>query len=128
MGVELGKVLAKNILAQLDKPEDVSGHDSSVCTLQNAWQLVLICLFDRQRASSTTIRSTGRSDSLPSVHDSNNLNVRWYGSLNACRRNDLHCHHVTFALQYLTSLRLFAKCLMQQPGMYWHDASAHILV
>jgi glucose-6-phosphate isomerase len=33
MGVELGKVLAKNILAQLDKPEDVNGHDSSVCHL-----------------------------------------------------------------------------------------------
>lgn len=30
MGVELGKVLAKNILAQLDKPGDVKGHDSSV--------------------------------------------------------------------------------------------------
>ena len=30
MGVELGKVLAKNILAQLNKPEDVTGHDSSV--------------------------------------------------------------------------------------------------
>jgi Phosphoglucose isomerase len=30
MGVELGKVLAKNILAQLDKPADVKGHDSSV--------------------------------------------------------------------------------------------------
>jgi glucose-6-phosphate isomerase len=30
MGVELGKVLAKNILAQLGKPEDVKGHDSSV--------------------------------------------------------------------------------------------------
>ncbi len=30
MGVELGKVLAKNILAQLDKPQDVKGHDSSV--------------------------------------------------------------------------------------------------
>ena len=33
MGVELGKVLAKNILKQLDKPEDVTGHDSSVRTL-----------------------------------------------------------------------------------------------
>jgi len=33
MGVELGKVLAKNILAQLEKPEDVKGHDSSVCIL-----------------------------------------------------------------------------------------------
>ncbi len=30
MGVELGKVLAKNILKQLDKPENVIGHDSSV--------------------------------------------------------------------------------------------------
>ena len=30
MGVELGKVLAKAILAQLEKPEDVTGHDSSV--------------------------------------------------------------------------------------------------
>lgn len=30
MGVELGKVLAKNILAQLEKPEDVKDHDSSV--------------------------------------------------------------------------------------------------
>lgn len=33
MGVELGKVLAKNILAQLDKPDDVKNHDSSVCVL-----------------------------------------------------------------------------------------------
>jgi len=30
MGVELGKVLAKKILAQLDSPSDVKGHDSSV--------------------------------------------------------------------------------------------------
>lgn len=30
MGVELGKVLAKAILGQLEKPEDVKGHDSSV--------------------------------------------------------------------------------------------------
>jgi glucose-6-phosphate isomerase len=30
MGVELGKVLAKKILAQLDSPENVKGHDSSV--------------------------------------------------------------------------------------------------
>ncbi|KZT20856.1 glucose-6-phosphate isomerase [Neolentinus lepideus HHB14362 ss-1] len=33
MGVELGKVLAKNILAQLNKPEDVKGHDSSTTGL-----------------------------------------------------------------------------------------------
>lgn len=30
MGVELGKVLAKNILAQLGSPADVKGHDTSV--------------------------------------------------------------------------------------------------
>jgi len=30
MGVELGKVLAKNILAQLNDLADVKGHDSSV--------------------------------------------------------------------------------------------------
>jgi glucose-6-phosphate isomerase len=33
MGVELGKVLAKNILAQLNEPADVKGHDSSVSNL-----------------------------------------------------------------------------------------------
>jgi glucose-6-phosphate isomerase len=33
MGVELGKVLAKAILSQLETPEDVKGHDSSVCPL-----------------------------------------------------------------------------------------------
>lgn len=33
MGVELGKVLAKNILAQLESPSDVKGHDSSVSIL-----------------------------------------------------------------------------------------------
>ena len=31
MGVELGKVLAKIILAQPEKPADIKGHDSSVC-------------------------------------------------------------------------------------------------
>ncbi|KAI0719037.1 hypothetical protein C8Q72DRAFT_891027 [Fomitopsis betulina] len=34
----LGKVLAKNILAQLDKPEDVSGHDSSTTGLIHYYQ------------------------------------------------------------------------------------------
>ncbi|KAI0305224.1 glucose-6-phosphate isomerase [Multifurca ochricompacta] len=38
MGVELGKVLAKNILAQLDKPEDVKGHDSSTIGLIHYYQ------------------------------------------------------------------------------------------
>ena len=35
MGVELGKVLAKAILAQLEKPEQVTGHDSSVRTFKS---------------------------------------------------------------------------------------------
>jgi glucose-6-phosphate isomerase len=34
MGVELGKVLAKNIFLQLDRPKDVKGHDSSVSDLR----------------------------------------------------------------------------------------------
>ncbi|PPQ68411.1 hypothetical protein CVT26_006083 [Gymnopilus dilepis] len=38
MGVELGKVLAKNILAQLEKPEDVKGHDSSTTGLIHYYQ------------------------------------------------------------------------------------------
>nr|UYF12297.1 glucose-6-phosphate isomerase [Pleurotus ostreatus] len=38
MGVELGKVLARNILAQLEKPEDVKGHDSSTTGLIHYYQ------------------------------------------------------------------------------------------
>lgn len=38
MGVELGKVLAKKILAQLGKPEDVKGHDSSTTGLIHYYQ------------------------------------------------------------------------------------------
>ncbi|KAI0635013.1 glucose-6-phosphate isomerase [Trametes polyzona] len=38
MGVELGKVLAKNILKQLDKPEDVTDHDSSTTGLIHYYQ------------------------------------------------------------------------------------------
>lgn len=38
MGVELGKVLAKQILAQLDKPDDVQGHDSSTTGLIHYYQ------------------------------------------------------------------------------------------
>jgi len=40
MGVELGKVLAKNILAQLGAPEDVKGHDSSTTGLIHYYQKV----------------------------------------------------------------------------------------
>ncbi|KAG8766895.1 glucose-6-phosphate isomerase [Ceratobasidium sp. 428] len=38
MGVELGKVLAKAILAQLGKPDDVKGHDSSTTGLIHYYQ------------------------------------------------------------------------------------------
>ncbi|THH22529.1 hypothetical protein EUX98_g8167 [Antrodiella citrinella] len=38
MGVELGKVLAKNILAQLEKPADVTGHDSSTTGIIHYYQ------------------------------------------------------------------------------------------
>ncbi|KAI0684543.1 glucose-6-phosphate isomerase [Cytidiella melzeri] len=38
MGVELGKVLAKNILSQLEKPEDVKNHDSSTTGLIHYYQ------------------------------------------------------------------------------------------
>ncbi|KAH9478021.1 phosphatidylinositol N-acetylglucosaminyltransferase subunit gpi1 [Psilocybe cubensis] len=38
MGVELGKVLAKKILAQLEKPTDVVGHDSSTTGLIHYYQ------------------------------------------------------------------------------------------
>ncbi|KAG8811151.1 glucose-6-phosphate isomerase, partial [Serendipita sp. 399] len=38
MGVELGKVLAKKILAQLESPADVTGHDSSTTGLIHYYQ------------------------------------------------------------------------------------------
>lgn len=38
MGVELGKVLAKKILGELDKAEDVKGHDSSTTGLIHYYQ------------------------------------------------------------------------------------------
>ena len=37
MGVELGKVLAKRILAQLENAGDIKGHDSSVCILESSF-------------------------------------------------------------------------------------------
>jgi hypothetical protein len=40
MGVELGKVLAKNILSQLDRPENVKGHDSSVSDFRSQERMV----------------------------------------------------------------------------------------
>jgi glucose-6-phosphate isomerase len=40
MGVELGKVLAKKILAQLGNPEAVKGHDSSVSSYVIAGSLM----------------------------------------------------------------------------------------
>lgn len=65
MGVELGKVLAKAILAQLNKPEDVTGHDSSVRQFQDHQLLVIntdTVIGSRQRVLSITIRNIGRSD------------------------------------------------------------------
>lgn len=63
MGVELGKVLAKNILAQLDKPEDVRGHDSSVSALRLSGTKASKCdvFHYRRPGSSTTTRNTGRN-------------------------------------------------------------------
>ena len=68
MGVELGKVLAKNILKQLDKPEDVTGHDSSVRALHRSMRVAdadrssAVSPLSRPPASSTTIRSGAKSD------------------------------------------------------------------
>lgn len=63
MGVELGKVLAKAILAQLDKPENVTGHDGSVSVFlfrpHPSPDTEISC--DRRPVSFTTTRSTGRS-------------------------------------------------------------------
>lgn len=66
MGVELGKVLAKNILSQLEKPDDVIGHDSSVCLSSNSrvWrpECSWVTCHLRLPVSSTTIRNLGRSE------------------------------------------------------------------
>ena len=67
MGVELGKVLAKNILAQLETPADVKGHDSSVRIL-----FIVPCL--------ELILTLSRIDDrphplLPEVQERVNLNV-----------------------------------------------------
>jgi hypothetical protein len=63
MGVELGKVLAKNILAQLGKPEEVQGHDSSVgdYPCENGLDPHTWHASYRQLASFTTTRGTGRN-------------------------------------------------------------------
>ena len=63
MGVELGKVLAKAILAQLNKPEDVAGHDSSVRIVFHLHPLPDTEISPNRRlVSFTTTRSTGRSE------------------------------------------------------------------
>ena len=48
MGVELGKVLAKKILAQLDRPEDVKGHDSSVRLVSRVCPIYLLLMITTQ--------------------------------------------------------------------------------
>ena len=67
MGVELGKVLAKAILAQLDKPEDVTGHDSSVRTLA-----LRFCLFSILKVLATDNRSHSL---LPEIQEGVNTSV-----------------------------------------------------
>lgn len=74
MGVELGKVLAKAILAQLDKPDDVKGHDSSVRTFHSSEVLILIML-RRLPASSITTRSTAGSR-MCSIRTANEIDVK----------------------------------------------------
>jgi hypothetical protein len=63
MGVELGKVLAKAILAQLNKPEDVTGHDSSVrISASHLHPFSDTEIFrNRRPVLFTTTRSTGRN-------------------------------------------------------------------
>lgn len=69
MGVELGKILAKNILAQLGKPEDVTGHDSSVrLTPHPVPRGLLLTTVLRLPASFTTTRSFALSEP-PTVCD-----------------------------------------------------------
>lgn len=64
MGVELGKVLAKNILAQLDKPADVTGHDSSVSYLIDYLFILLIDVY-RLLDLFITINGTEKSNQNP---------------------------------------------------------------
>ena len=63
MGVELGKVLAKAILAQLGAPGDVTGHDSSVrISVFHLDPFLDAKTFrDRRPVLSITTRRTGRS-------------------------------------------------------------------
>lgn len=62
MGVELGKVLAKNILSQLDKPSDVIGHDTSVSMLRKIDERSAHSRRHRRLALFTTTRNTGKSE------------------------------------------------------------------
>jgi hypothetical protein len=67
MGVELGKVLAKAILAQLGKPEDVTGHDSSVRTF--AFRLYISSILK-------VLATDNRSHSLlPEIQEGVNANM-----------------------------------------------------
>lgn len=67
MGVELGKVLAKAILAQLGKSEDVKGHDSSVRTL--AFCLIVFPILK-------TVATDNRTHSLlPEAQEGVNTNM-----------------------------------------------------
>jgi len=65
MGVELGKVLAKNILSQLNQPSDVTGHDSSVrVSFHRTAELLLTKVaWCRLLVLFTTTKSTEKNES-----------------------------------------------------------------
>ncbi|KAF8872322.1 hypothetical protein CPB84DRAFT_704230 [Gymnopilus junonius] len=81
MGVELGKVLAKNILAQLEKPEDVQGHDSSVCIPCHLCSDVDAQSSFRQRVLSTITKSTGRNNYITMSSTSKEKAILYYCTL-----------------------------------------------
>lgn len=57
MGVELGKVLAKNILAQLPDASKVTGHDSSTTGLIHHYQVRSTPSLERHAADSRVVQA-----------------------------------------------------------------------
>jgi Phosphoglucose isomerase len=108
MGVELGKVLAKNILAQLDKSEDVKGHDSSVSWiflvfnsryhLPSSLFAPILIRIDRPRVLFITIRSIGKSDHSALGKEQTNVPP--------LSRN-VACVRVTCIVGYIVMVRIF---------------------
>jgi len=101
MGVELGKVLAKNILAQLNKPEDVKGHDSSVrttCCPANRWchLIELITDYRPYPLLSETKERVGKFVFTPS-----NLKGKMR---NFCNQKAINCHRPTVSSNILVQI------------------------